>query len=132
MKGKFQLCKDSCVRATGAGDVRLLLLRMPKVSSKCIFSRLPPTEVLSRVNFSASVITCILLFFMTTDSILLFYGYPDGGCEISAARQCLILFVQETVYDLLPVFFGQRCEKCRISCDTHYQIRISFRVFVCF
>lgn len=47
---------------------------------------------------------------MTTDSILLFYGYPDGGCEISAARQCLILFVQETVYDLLPVFFGQRCE----------------------
>ena len=43
---------------------------------------------------------------MTTDSILLFYGYPDGGCEISAARQCLILFVQETVYDLLPVFFG--------------------------
>ena len=27
MKGKFQLCKDSCVRATGAGDVRLLLLR---------------------------------------------------------------------------------------------------------
>lgn len=105
---------------------------MPKVSSKCIFSRLPPTEVLSRVNFSASVITCILLFFMTTDSILLFYGYPDGGCEISVARQCLILFVQETVYDLLPVFFGQRCEKCRISCDTHNQIRISFRVFVCF
>ena len=69
---------------------------------------------------------------MTTDSILLFYGYPDGGCEISAARQCLILFVQETVYDLLPVFFGQRCEKCRISCDTHNQIRISLRVFVCF
>ena len=78
---------------------------MPKVSSKCIFSRLPPTEVLSRVNFSASVITCILL---------------------------LILFVQETVYDLLSVFFGQRCEKCRISCDTHYQIRISLRIFVRF
>ena len=124
-EGANSSCKDSCVRAAGAGDVRLSS-RHAEVSSRCIFP-VAANGVLSRVNFSA-VCHNLSSSFMTTDGILLFYGYPDGGCE-NFRRPAVPGFYssREAVHDLLPVFFGQRCEKCRISCDTHNQIRRSFR-----